>query len=70
MEKSPKGKGVYGYNILIRETSSAHWEKTIFVKDTKIEIPYSKDNFFFAVQSVDALRMHSSLPVFPVPVRK
>ena len=66
---APEGKLVYGYNILIRETSSSHWEKTIFVKDTKIEIPYSKDNFFFAVQSVDALG-HSSLPVFPVPVRK
>ncbi|UFH45539.1 M20/M25/M40 family metallo-hydrolase [Flavobacterium galactosidilyticum] len=65
---APEGKSVYGYNILIRETSSSHWEKTIFVKDTKIEIPYSKDNFFFAVQSVDALG-HSSLPVFPIPVR-
>ena len=67
--EAPEGKLVYGYTILIRETSSSHWEKTIFVKDTKIEIPYSKDNFFFAVQSVDALG-HSSLPVFPVPVRK
>ena len=66
--KAPEGKEVYGYNILIRETSAPHWEKTIFVKDLKAEIPYSKDNFFFAVQAVDALG-HSSLPVFPVPVR-
>ena len=66
--KAPEGKEVYGYNILIRETSAPHWEKTIFVKDLKAEIPYSKDNFFFAVQAVDVLG-HSSLPIFPVPVR-
>ena len=64
----PDGKPIYGYNILIRETSSPIWEKSIFVIDTKAEIPYSKDNFFFAVQSVDELG-HSSLPVFPVPIR-
>lgn len=64
----PEGKPIYGYNILIRETSSPIWEKSIFVKDTKSEIPYSKDNYFFAVQSVDELG-HSSLPVFPVPIR-
>lgn len=64
----PEGKPVYGYTILIRETAAPHWEKTIFVKDTKAEIPYSKDNFFFAVQAVDELG-HSSLPVFPVPIR-
>lgn len=64
----PEGKPIYGYNILIRETSSPIWEKSIFVKDIKAEIPYSKDNYFFAVQSVDELG-HSSLPVFPVPIR-
>ena len=64
----PEGEPIYGYNILIRETSSSIWEKSIFVKDTKAEIPYSKDNYFFAVQSVDELG-HSSLPVFPVPIR-
>jgi len=65
---APDGKAQYGYQILMRETSSSHWEKTFFVKDTKAEIPYSKDNYFFAVQSVDALG-HSSLPVFPIPIR-
>ncbi|MFW0735905.1 M28 family metallopeptidase [Flavobacterium sp. T12S277] len=64
----PEGKAPFGYQILMRETSSPHWEKTFFVKDTKTEIPYSKDNYFFAVQSVDALG-HASLPVFPVPIR-
>ena len=66
--KAPEGKVPYGYQILIRETSASHWEKTIFVKDTKATIPYSKDNYFFAVQSVDELG-HASLPVFPVPIR-
>jgi hypothetical protein len=27
---APEGKSVYGYHILVRETSSQHWEKTIF----------------------------------------
>lgn len=66
--KAPEGKTVYGYHILIRETAAPQWEKTIFVKDTKAEIPFSKDNFFFAIQSVDELG-HSSLPLFPIPVR-
>lgn len=65
---APEGKQVYGYNILIRDTSAPHWEKTFFVKDTKVEIPYSKDNFFFAVQTVDELG-HASLPLFPIPIR-
>lgn len=64
----PEGKSVYGYTILIRETSATNWEKAIFVKDTKAEIPYSKDNYLFSVQSVDELG-HSSLPVFPIPNR-
>jgi len=64
----PEGKPVYGYTVLIRETSSPIWEKAIFVKNTKAEIPYSKDNYFFAVQSVDELG-HASLPVFPIPIR-
>ena len=65
---APEGKNIYGYNVLIRETSSSHWEKTFFVKDTFTSIPYSKDNYFFAIQSVDELG-HTSLPIFPVPVK-
>ncbi|MEY4011502.1 MAG: hypothetical protein RIT22_626 [Bacteroidota bacterium] len=65
---APEGKKIYGYNVLIRETSSSHWEKTFFVKDTVTSIPYSKDNYFFAIQSVDELG-HASLPIFPVPVK-
>ncbi|MGO4771312.1 M28 family metallopeptidase [Flavobacterium sp. W22_SRS_FK3] len=65
---SPEDKPQFGYQILMRETSSSQWEKTFFVKDTKAEIPYSKDNCLFAVQTVDALG-HASLPVFPIPIR-
>lgn len=65
---APEGKAQYGYQILMRETSSPNWEKTFFVKGTKAEIPYSKDNYFFAVQTVDDLG-HTSLPVFPIPIR-
>ena len=66
--KAPEGKSVYGYNILMRETSAPHWEKSFFVKEEKATIPYSKDNYFFAVQSIDGLG-HASLPVFPIPIR-
>ncbi|UQD57177.1 M20/M25/M40 family metallo-hydrolase [Flavobacterium sp. K5-23] len=66
--KAPSGKKVFGYKILIRETASPHWGKSVFVTGEKAEIPYSKDNFFFAVQSIDELG-HSSLPIFPVPLR-
>lgn len=66
--KAPESKNVKGYQILIRETSDANWQKSIFVSDTKATIPYSKDNFLFAVQAIDELG-HASLPIFPIPVR-
>ena len=62
------GKKPAGYYILMRETSSPTWEKKFFVTDTKATINYSKDNYFFAVQAVDALG-HTSLPIIPVPGR-
>ncbi|MDN4164131.1 M28 family metallopeptidase [Cytophagales bacterium LB-30] len=67
--KAPaKGASPYGYQILIRETSSPHWEKAIFVKETTVTLPYSKDNYFFAVQSVDE-KGNASLPEWPLPIR-
>jgi Zn-dependent M28 family amino/carboxypeptidase len=66
--EAPEGKTPFGYQILIRSTADSQWQKTIFVKDTKAEIAYSKDNFFFAVQAVDELG-HPSLAVFPKPIR-
>jgi hypothetical protein len=51
--KSPKTGKVKGYYVLMRETTSPVWQKKIFTADTTITIPYSKDNYFFAVQSVN-----------------
>jgi hypothetical protein len=65
---APKGKQPVGYYVLMRETTSPLWEKKFYVTDTKALIEYSKDNYFFAVQSVDA-EGHESLAVFPKPAR-
>ncbi|MEB0263040.1 MULTISPECIES: M20/M25/M40 family metallo-hydrolase [unclassified Mucilaginibacter] len=63
-----KGKAPAGYYVLMRETSSPYWEKKFYVPGTTANIGYSKDNYLFAVQAVDA-EGHESLPVFPKPVR-
>ncbi|MGM0529499.1 MAG: M28 family metallopeptidase [Bacteroidota bacterium] len=68
-EKPSVGKEPAGYYILIRETYQSMWQNKIFVTDTEVTIPYSKDNYFFAVQSVDS-GGHESLPVFPGPARR
>ena len=62
--KAPKNGTVKGYYILMRETTSPVWEKKIFTSDTNATLPYSKDNYFFAVQSVNASG-NESLPVVP-----
>jgi len=41
-----------GYYVLIRETTGAVWQKKIFTRARQITLPYSKDNYLFAVQSV------------------
>jgi hypothetical protein len=66
--EAPEGKKPFGYQVLIRSTSEAQWQKAIFVKDTQIQIPYSKDNYFFAIQAIDELG-HPSLAVFPKPIQ-
>ena len=53
-----------GYYILMRETYQPLWEKKIFITGTEITLPYSKDNYFFGIQSVDASG-HESIAVFP-----
>jgi hypothetical protein len=62
------GKKPAGYYVLMRETISPYWEKKYYVTDNTATLPYSKDNYLFAVQSVDA-DGHESLPVFPKPIR-
>ena len=62
-DKPLSGK-IKGYHILIRETDQSVWTERIFTSETSITIPYSKDNFLFAVQSVSA-DGNESLPVIP-----
>jgi hypothetical protein len=62
---APKeGKKPVGYYIMMRETTSPFWERKTFVTGTSAKLDYSKDNYFFAVQSVDA-DGHESLPIYP-----
>ena len=66
--EAPKGERPAGYYVVMRETSSPVWERKFFVTDTKAELAYSKDNYFFGVQSVDA-EGHESMVVLPKAVR-
>jgi len=60
--------GASGYYIMMRETSSPVWQKKIYTAQTGATLPYSKDNYFFAIQSVNATG-NESLPVIPQPAR-
>jgi hypothetical protein len=62
--KAPKNGTVTGYYILMRETTSPVWQKKIFTSQLNITVPFSKDNYFFAVQAVNASG-NESLPVIP-----
>jgi hypothetical protein len=62
--KSPKSGRAKGYYILMRETTSPVWQKKIYTENQEIRLPYSKDNYFFAVQSVNESG-NESLPVVP-----
>ena len=64
--KAPAAGRVKGYYILLRETTSPVWQKKFFTTRTEIELPYSKDNYFFAVQSVSETG-NESLGVVPLP---
>ncbi|WP_339757113.1 M20/M25/M40 family metallo-hydrolase [Algoriphagus aquimarinus] len=58
-----------GYYVLMRETSSAMWERKFWTTETSLTLPYSKDNYFFAVQAVSESGAES-LPVFPTPLSR
>ncbi|HTM91688.1 MAG TPA: M28 family metallopeptidase [Flavisolibacter sp.] len=62
--QAPKTGKVKGYYVLMRETTSPVWQKKIFTAETSITLPYSKDNYFFAVQAVNET-CNESLPVVP-----
>ncbi|MFM6976837.1 MAG: peptidase M28, partial [Sphingobacteriaceae bacterium] len=66
--EAPKGEKPAGYYVVMRDTNSPLWEKKIFVTETQATLNYSKDNYFFGVQSVDA-DGHESLVVIPQPGR-
>ncbi len=51
--KKPVSGNTKGYYLLMRETTSAFWQKKIYTTTTEITVPYSKDNYFFAVQAVN-----------------
>ncbi len=57
-----------GYYVLIRETYQPFWQKKIFTMDLTINLPYSKDNYFFAVQAVSETG-NESLPIVPSVAR-
>lgn len=67
--KAPKNGKPKGYYILMRETTSAFWQKKIFTTQTEIQLPYSKDNYFFAIQSVSD-DGNESLAVVPGVARR
>jgi len=67
--KAPLTGDTKGYYVLLRETSSPVWQKKIFTTQTEIRLPYSKDNYFFAVQSVNGSG-NESLPVIPGVARR
>jgi hypothetical protein len=60
----PRYGAVKGYYVLVRETTSAVWQRKIFTTGTSVTLPYSKDNYFFAVQSVNEAG-NESLAVVP-----
>lgn len=62
--KTPATGNVKGYYVMMRETTSAVWQKKIFTSATELTLPYSKDNYFFAVQAV-GVDGNESLPVVP-----
>ena len=66
--EKPKSGKVNGYYVLIRETVSPVWQRKIFTKENKMTLPYSMDNYFFAVQSVSETG-NESLPVMPAVSR-
>jgi len=66
--QAPKIGKLNGYYVLVRETTSAFWQRKIFTTATEMRLPYSKDNYFFAVQSVNETG-NESLSVVPLPGR-
>ena len=67
--KAPASGTVKGYYIMMRETTSPVWQKKTFTTATQAKLPYSKDNYFFAIQSVGN-DGNEGLPVVPSVARR
>ncbi len=65
---APRTTSLGGYYVLMRETTSHVWQKKFFTKELKVTLPYSKDNYFFAVQSVSS-DGNEGLPIIPTVSR-
>lgn len=64
--QAPASGQTKGYYVLVRETTAATWQKKYFTSSLTMKLPYSKDNYFFAVQSVSE-DGNESLPAIPMP---
>ncbi len=62
--KAPATGKLKGFYVLMRETTSPVWQKKFFTDKTEMRLPYSKDNYFFAVQSVST-DGNEGLPIVP-----
>jgi hypothetical protein len=61
--------GAVSYEVVRRKTTDAVWTDVSDVGNvTAVTMPYSKDNWLFAVRAVDA-QGHRGVPAFPMPVR-
>ena len=60
----PKAGNAKGYYVMMRQTTAPVWQQKFFTTATSITLPYSKDNYFFAVQAVSS-DGNESLPVIP-----
>jgi hypothetical protein len=61
--------GAATYEVVRRRTTDAVWTEVADVGNvTAVTLPYSKDNWLFAVRAVDA-QGHRGVPAFPLPVR-
>jgi Zn-dependent M28 family amino/carboxypeptidase len=58
-----------GYYVLMRETDESMWQKKFYTEQNTLTIPYSKDNYFFAVQAVGE-EGQESMAVFPQPLTR
>lgn len=62
--QKPATSKTKGFYVLMRETTSSVWQKKFFTAAKEMRLPYSKDNYFFAVESVNETG-NESLPEVP-----